>query len=150
MMTVTAHRRGHPEIQRFEPGVSQADQPEEAPAEQNTAEDLGEGGEGDDLARGEHFLQVNLQSDHEEQQREADAGDGADGIFPHPIETMGSNGEPGDEIGEEQRLPCHLGYYRHHPGGDDTKGDISGDAVVQAGAKLATPMSSVEVFRVTL
>ena len=50
-----------------------------------------------------------------------------------PLEAVRADGEPGDEIGEQQRLARHLRHHRHDPRGDDANGDVGDEAVLHAG-----------------
>ena len=132
-----AHGRGDTEVKRLQPVFRRADQIEHQPAEQDAAEDLRGGGQGDDPARAQHFFQVNLQPDHEQQQRQADFGDGLDVLgVGDPLETVRADDEPGDEIGEQHRLAQNLGQHRQNPGGDDADGDVVDESLLHAGAKL--------------
>ena len=78
MMTVLLIAAATREIKRLQPVLRRADQVKNQPADQHAAEDLHGGGEGDDPARAQHFFQVDLQPDHEQQQRQADFGNGLD------------------------------------------------------------------------
>ena len=90
-----AHRRRDREIKRLQPVAAETGDAEEKPAQGNAAEDLSRRRERDDFARAEHFFQVNLQPDHEQQQHQADAGNGFDGMrIRHPFETVRADGKP--------------------------------------------------------
>ena len=107
------------------------------PAEQHAAEDLRRRRERDGFARAQHFLQVNLQPDHEQQQRQADFRNSLDvARVGDELEAARADGEAGDEIREQQRLPRDLRPHRHDPRGDDANGDVSDKSVLHADENL--------------
>ena len=133
-----AHGRGNAQVERLQPVLRRANQIKHQPAQEHAAEDLGGGGQGNDPAGAQHFFQVNLQSDHEQQQRQSDFGDGLDVLgVSDPLEPVRADDEPGNEIGEQHRLAQDLGQHGQNPGGDNADGDVVDESLLHAGARLS-------------
>ncbi len=79
---------------------------EEQDAEHATARQLAAGGKQDHPAGAHDLLQIDFQPDHEQHEDQAKLGDDADGFLR--LDQAGAewtNQEPGDKVGEDQRLP---------------------------------------------
>jgi len=86
---------------------------------------------GDGLARAEHLFQIHFQPDHEQQQNQADAGDGLDGFWlGDEFKAVRSDGEARHQIGHQQRLPEHLARHGDHPGRYNANDDVNCQSVV--------------------
>ena len=92
----------------------------EQDAEQAAADQLPAGGEQDDLAGADDLLQVDLQPDHEQHEDQAELGDDADRFLGlDPAHAEWTNEEPGDKVGQDQRLPGEMGEQAEPPGEQD-------------------------------
>ena len=92
--------------------------------------DLDERSQGDRASRADDFFQIDLEPDHEEEKNEPELGDGGDAIGRGDQARPGRpEGETGDEIGEQNRLPKLLRHQPEEPGGGDAEGDVANEFV---------------------
>ena len=93
---------------------------EEQDAEHAAADQLSAGGEQDHPAGAHDLLQVDFQPDHEQHEDQAEFGDDADRFLGlDPAHAEWTNEEPGDKVGQDQRLPGKMGQQAQHPGEQD-------------------------------
>ena len=84
----------------------QPDPDEEQYPEHDAADQLPARGKQDDLAGAHDLLQVDFQPDHEQHEDQAEFGDDVDRILGlDPAHAKWTNEEPGDKVGQYQRLP---------------------------------------------
>src|SRR6187402_3597868 len=96
-------RAGDCEVERIEAAEAYAH--EEDNAEQAAADQLAAGGEQDHPAGANDLLQVDLQPDHEQHEDQAEFGNDADRFLRlDPGHAEGTDDEPGDKVGQDQRL----------------------------------------------
>ncbi len=132
-----AHGRGHAEVKRLQPVSARPTQSNTSQPSSTQPRICTSGGNRDDPARAQHFFEVNLQPDHEQQQRQADFGNGPDVLgIGDPLETVRTDDESGNEVGQQHRLARHLRHHRQDPRGNDADGDVTDEALLHAGASL--------------
>src|SRR5437899_4158638 len=74
------------------------------------------------------FLQVDLQTDHEQHEDQAELGDDADRFLGlDPAHAEWTNEKAGDKVGQYQRLPGEMGEQPNSPGKQDTERDIANE-----------------------
>ena len=103
-----AQRAGDAEIQRIEAARPhrEPDAHEEQEAEHAAAHQLPAGGKQDHPAGAHDLLQIDFQPDHEQHEDQAKLGDDTDGFLRlDQARAEWTNQEPGDKVGEDQRLP---------------------------------------------
>ena len=128
-----AQRRSHREVERVEPPVAEMEppRPEEQQAQHASSKDLGGGGDGDGASGTEHLLEIDLQTDHEEQQAELDLRDDRDMfVCLDDTETARPAGKSCGEICEDQRLFPELRQHGQRPSGDDAGSDFTDQTVI--------------------
>ena len=98
----------------------QADPDKEQYPEQDAADQLPARGKQDDLAGAHDLLQVDFQPDHEQHEDQAEFGDDVDRFLGlDPAHAEWTNEEPGDKVGQDQRLPGKMRQQAEHPGEQD-------------------------------
>ena len=87
-------------------GVLHPEQIEESEAQRDTDRDLKSTGQQDRGAARRHLSQVDLETDHEEQQDETDLGHGRDALLvrDEPQADVGPDDHARGEVGDDQRL----------------------------------------------
>ena len=137
MMTVRGERAGDGEIHRVE-AAAQADAHEKQDAEHAGADQLAAGGKQDHPAGAHDLLEVDFQPDHEQHEDQAEFGNDADRFLRlDPAHAEWTNDEPGDKVGEDQRLAEKMGQKADAPGEQDAKSDIANKLVHESGLLLA-------------
>ena len=115
-------RAGDGKIQRIEPAAAhrKPDPHEKQDAEHAAADQLPAGGKQDHPAGPHDLLQVDFQPDHEQHEDQAEFGNDADRFLRlDPAHAEWTNEEPGDKVGEDQRLAEEMGQKPEHPGEQD-------------------------------
>jgi hypothetical protein len=99
----------------------QADPDKEHYSEQDATDQLPAGGKQDDLAGTHDLLQVDFQPDHEQHEDQAEFGDDGDRFLGlDPFHAKWTNEEPGDKVGQDQRLARKMCQQPEPPGEQDT------------------------------
>src|SRR6185437_7581218 len=101
---------------------------EEQDAEQAGARQLPTRGNQDHAAGAHDLLQIDFQADHEQHEDQAELGDDADRLLG--LDQAGAewtNEEPGDKVGEDQRLPEKMGQKPECPCEQDAKRDVANE-----------------------
>jgi hypothetical protein len=103
-----AQCQAHGDVQQREVGAlhPEAERQEEREAERHAQRELQHAGDEHRPAGGEQLLEVELETDDEEQQDEADLGDRFDArlVADQTQPDLRSDQHPGEQIGEQQRL----------------------------------------------
>ena len=107
-------------------------------AEHAGADQLAAGGKQDHPAGPHDLLQVDFQPDHEQHEDQAEFGNDADRFLRlDPAHAEWTNDEPGDKVGEDQRLAEKMGQKADAPGEQDAKSDIANKLVHETSLPLA-------------
>ena len=122
-----AERGGGREIERIPARAADRhpEQQKKSDPERAAADDLHGGGHHDGAAGTDDLLEVDLQPDHEQQEDQAELGDGGD-RFRRGDEAQSGRpeDETGGEIGEKDRLAGDLGGQAQEPGHQDAEGNM--------------------------
>ena len=98
------------------------------------ADQLAAGGEQDHPAGANDLLQVDFQPDHEQHEDQAEFGNDADRFLRlDPGHAEWTDDEPGDKVGQDQRLAEKMGQKAQPPGEQDAKSDIANKLVHETG-----------------
>ena len=122
MMTVldSAQATQRYSASKWPPPIDRPMPDEEQHPEQAAADQLPARGKQDDLAGAHDLLQVDFQPDHEQHEDQAEFGDDVDRFLGlDPAHAEWTNEEPGDKVGQDQRLPGKMGQQAEHPGEQD-------------------------------
>ena len=102
------------------------------------ADQLAAGGKQDHPAGAHDLLQVDFQPDHEQHEDQAEFGNDADRFLRlDPAHAEWTDDEPGDKVGEDQRLAEEMGQKADAPGEQDAKSDIANKLVHESSLPLA-------------
>jgi hypothetical protein len=127
-----AQCRSHRQIDRVHSSTSKRETPcqEKQPTQDASAQKLRDRCDCNHTPGPKHFLQIDLQPDHEEQQTQPNlANDLNVFVCFDKAKPMRTSSKAGQEIGQYQRLPEELSQHRQRPGGDDTLGDLTGQTM---------------------